>query len=117
MDILAREDLPFPQSLPEFQRIFPEDAACCRVSRKGPLEGWVRLPMVRRYRRAIPLRGAPRRSALPRLSQRRRPDGRNRNGAQSHTVVDLVLGGLLDRQPNARNVGRPISAATRPVAL
>src|SRR3974390_2724387 len=28
MDILAREDLPFPQSLPEFQRIFPDDAAC-----------------------------------------------------------------------------------------
>ena len=28
MDVLAREDLPFPQSLPEFQRIFPDDAAC-----------------------------------------------------------------------------------------
>src|ERR1019366_2802730 len=27
MDILAREDLPFPRSLPEFQRIFPDDAA------------------------------------------------------------------------------------------
>ncbi|MGH7074750.1 MAG: hypothetical protein ACREFD_11175, partial [Stellaceae bacterium] len=26
MDVLAREDLPFPQSLPEFQRIFPDDA-------------------------------------------------------------------------------------------
>src|SRR5208282_2839320 len=28
MDVLAREDLPFPQSLPEFQRSFPDDAAC-----------------------------------------------------------------------------------------
>ncbi|MAB12711.1 MAG: IS1595 family transposase, partial [Parvibaculum sp.] len=28
MDVLAREDLPFPQSLPEFQRIFPDDTAC-----------------------------------------------------------------------------------------
>jgi hypothetical protein len=28
MDVLAREDLPFPRSLPEFQRIFPDDAAC-----------------------------------------------------------------------------------------
>ncbi len=28
MDTLAREDLLFPQSLPEFQRIFPDDAAC-----------------------------------------------------------------------------------------
>ena len=28
MDVLAREDLPFPQSLPEFQRIFLNDTAC-----------------------------------------------------------------------------------------
>lgn len=27
-DVLAREDLPFPGSLPEFQRLFPHDAAC-----------------------------------------------------------------------------------------
>ncbi len=28
MDIVARADLPFPRSLPEFQRVFPDDAAC-----------------------------------------------------------------------------------------
>lgn len=28
MDVVARSDLPFPQSLPEFQRLFPNDAAC-----------------------------------------------------------------------------------------
>ena len=28
MDVLDRADLPFPQSLPEFQRLFPDDAAC-----------------------------------------------------------------------------------------
>jgi hypothetical protein len=28
MDVLARADLPFPESLPEFQRLFPDDAAC-----------------------------------------------------------------------------------------
>ncbi|MFV2070067.1 MAG: transposase, partial [Pirellulales bacterium] len=28
MDVLDRTDLPFPQSLPEFQRLFPDDAAC-----------------------------------------------------------------------------------------
>jgi transposase-like protein/DNA-directed RNA polymerase subunit RPC12/RpoP len=28
MDVLEREDLSFPQSLPEFQRLFPDDAAC-----------------------------------------------------------------------------------------
>jgi transposase-like protein/DNA-directed RNA polymerase subunit RPC12/RpoP len=28
MDVLEREDLSFPQSLPEFQKLFPDDAAC-----------------------------------------------------------------------------------------
>ncbi len=28
MDIQQRDDLIFPQSLPEFQRLFPDDAAC-----------------------------------------------------------------------------------------
>jgi len=28
MDVLARADLPFPQSLPDFQRLFPDEAAC-----------------------------------------------------------------------------------------
>ena len=28
MDVLGRTDLPFPQSLPEFQRLFPDDGAC-----------------------------------------------------------------------------------------
>ena len=28
IDVLGRDDLPFPRSLPEFQRLFPDDAAC-----------------------------------------------------------------------------------------
>ena len=28
IDVLERDDLPFPQSLPEFQRLFPDEAAC-----------------------------------------------------------------------------------------
>ena len=27
-DVEQRVDMPFPQSLPEFQRLFPDDAAC-----------------------------------------------------------------------------------------
>jgi hypothetical protein len=27
-DIFLHADLPFPKSLPQFQRLFPEDAAC-----------------------------------------------------------------------------------------
>ena len=28
IDVLQRDDLPFPRSLPEFQRLFPDEAAC-----------------------------------------------------------------------------------------
>jgi transposase-like protein len=28
VDVVARRDLPFPRSLPEFQRLFPDEAAC-----------------------------------------------------------------------------------------
>ena len=28
MDILARDGLGFPHSLPDFQQLFPDDAAC-----------------------------------------------------------------------------------------
>ena len=117
MDILAREDLSFPQSLPEFQRIFRDDTACAAYLEKARWRDGFRLPMVRCCRRALPFRGAPARSALPSLSQRRWPDGRNHHGAQPHTVVNLVLGGLFDHQSNTGNVGRTISATTWPVAL
>ena len=32
MDVLDRADLPFPHSRPEFQRLFPDDAACAAAS-------------------------------------------------------------------------------------
>lgn len=35
MDVLAREDLPFPASLPDFQRLFPNDAACIAYLEKS----------------------------------------------------------------------------------
>ena len=35
MDIFQRVDLPFPQSLPEFQRLFPDDAACATYLEKA----------------------------------------------------------------------------------
>ena len=65
MDIFQRVDLPFPQSLPEFQRLFPDDAACATYLEKAPLEGRIRLPTLRSLRLAIPLREPPRRPASP----------------------------------------------------
>jgi transposase-like protein len=35
MDILDRADLPFPESLPDFQRLFPSDAACADYLEKA----------------------------------------------------------------------------------
>jgi hypothetical protein len=34
-DVLAREDLSFPHSLPEFQRLFPDDTACAAYLEKA----------------------------------------------------------------------------------
>lgn len=35
MDVLQRDDLSFPRSLPEFQRLFPDDAACAAYLEKA----------------------------------------------------------------------------------
>ena len=35
MDVLDRADLPFRHSLPEFQRLFPDDAACAAYLEKA----------------------------------------------------------------------------------
>jgi len=35
MDVLERDDLSFPQSLPDFQRLFPDDAACAAYLEKA----------------------------------------------------------------------------------
>ncbi len=39
MDVLDRADLPFPHSLPEFQRLFPDDAACAAILGSSPVGG------------------------------------------------------------------------------
>ena len=38
MDVFDRADLPFPHSLPEFQRLFPDDAACATCLEKARWE-------------------------------------------------------------------------------
>jgi hypothetical protein len=35
VDVLDRDDLPFPESLPGFQRLFPDDAACAAYLEKS----------------------------------------------------------------------------------
>src|SRR3990167_4240028 len=43
-DILQHADLPFPQSLPEFQRLFPDDAAGAAYLEKTRWEGGFSCP-------------------------------------------------------------------------
>jgi hypothetical protein len=35
LDVLNRADLPFPESLPDFQHLFPDDAACATYLEKA----------------------------------------------------------------------------------
>ncbi len=52
MDVLDRADLPFPHSLPEFQRLFPDDAACAAYLEKARWGDGFALPQVPPERRA-----------------------------------------------------------------
>ena len=116
MDIDQHAALSFPQSLPEFQRLFPDDAACAEYLEKARWgDGFV---CPRCGVTGEPFRIATRPGAgMPQVPTSDGTDCRHGHGAQPHAVVDLVLGGLPDRQPNAGNVGRSISAATRALAL
>ncbi len=44
MDVLDRADLPFPESLPEFQRLFPNDEFCAAYLEKTRWEGGFTCP-------------------------------------------------------------------------
>src|SRR5271156_3375547 len=44
MDVHQRGDLRLPQSLPEFQRLFPDDAACAAYLEKTRWSGGVGFP-------------------------------------------------------------------------
>ena len=39
IDVLQRDDLPFPRSLPEFQRLFPDEAACAAYLERARWSG------------------------------------------------------------------------------
>jgi len=44
MDVVDRTDLPFPRSLPEFQRLFPDDAACAAYLERARWAGGFACP-------------------------------------------------------------------------
>ena len=55
MDVLDRADLPFPHSLPEFQRLFPDDAACAAYLEKARWGDGFVCPHCGTAGRAVPL--------------------------------------------------------------
>ena len=58
MDVLQRDDLPFPRSLPEFQQLFPDEAKCAAYMEKarlGATASSVRIAMPQAIPSASPL--------------------------------------------------------------
>ena len=113
MDVPARDDLPFPRSLPEFQRLFPDDAACAAYLENARWNGGFVCPR-------CGVVGEPYRfEARPGVLRCRAC--RTDVSLMAETVMERSHTPLStwfwDRQPNAGNVGRSISAATRLVAL
>ena len=67
MDVLDRADLPFLHSLPEFQRLFPDDAACAAYLEKARWgDGFAARTAARRESRST-LKTRPWRPALPQV--------------------------------------------------
>ena len=93
MDVLQRDDLPFPRSLPEFrEQLFPDEAKCAAYMEKA--------------RTALPL-AIPSASSrcLSQVPPRYGPDGWAPSWNAAISVEHMVLGGLFGRQPDARHLG------------
>ena len=117
MDILQRDDLAFPRSLPEFQQQFPNDAACAAYLE---LACWPD-GFTCRYCGAVgePFRIVTRPGVLEcrSLPSPNRPSGWHGDGAEPYAAQHMVLGCLFGRQSDARHVGGAVPAATRPDPL
>jgi len=94
MDIDQHAALPFPQSLPEFQRLFPDDSSCAHYS-KWHAGRRFRLSALWCDWRTFPHWDPPGRAGMPQMPTSDRTDCRHGHGAQPHAVVHLVLGAYL----------------------
>ena len=88
IDVLERSDLPFPRSMPEFQRLFPDEAACAAyLERARWINGFVCPRCVGHVRRALPYLRAPWRTPLPEMPLRYEPYRRHGHGAHAPLSV------------------------------
>ena len=81
MDVLDRADLPFPHSLPEFQRLFPDDAACAAYLEKARWGDGFACPHCGTAGEPFHFENRPWRPALPQVPPEHRADGGNSDGA------------------------------------
>ena len=95
MDIFQRGDLPFPQPLPEFQRLFPDDTACATYLEQAR---WKAAFVCQHWKSGSPFHFANRAGALRcRLpKEHRRHRGYSRPLPRDTTIgVDHVTQGVL----------------------
>ena len=95
MDVLQRDDLPFPRSLPEFQQLFPDEAKCAAYMEKARWGRRLRLSALPCRRRSLPHRHSSRCPALSQVPPRYGPDGWHRHGTQPYAVEHMVLAAYL----------------------
>ena len=76
-----RADLPFPHSLPEFQRLFPDDAACAAYLEKARWGDGFACPHCGTAGEPFHFENRPGRPALPQVPPEHRADGGNSDGA------------------------------------
>ena len=117
IDVLDRDDLPFPNSLPEFQRLFPNEAACAAYLERARWSDGFICPHCGTPGEPYRYATRPRCSLLPEVPARSPPHCWHRHGAHTSAAHGLVLGGVSGCQSDAGHVGRAVPTATRIVAL
>ena len=80
-DVLQWEHLPFPKSLPQFQKLFPDDAACSRYLEGAKWPNGFECPYCHEKDTPVRLDKPARRVGLPEVPQANVGDGRYRHGA------------------------------------
>jgi len=92
MDIHHRDDLAFPHSLPEFQRQFPDDAACAAFLKRARWPDGFICPRCGVIAEPYSIVTRPGVRGVPCVPPPNRSLGRHRHGAQSYAAQRLVLG-------------------------
>ena len=95
MDVSQREDLSFLRSLPEFQRLFPDNAACAAYLEKARWGDGFVCPHLLGGGRAVSLHRPTRCLALPEVPPRHQADGGDGHGAQPYAAGRMALAAYL----------------------